>query len=342
MSPTIRPFEKTDEEYRAIVDVFNANWPDEKSDPSSWRHRDRHRNPSRLFQRVVAEAEGGIVGYANYGESDWAYVPGKYFVDVEVSPDKQRKGYGAALYDHVVAALADRDPLFLTTDTREDKPDFIRFLTKRGFEPVMRYAASHLDPQTFDFERFEGVEKRVKESGIEIVNVPDLPARDPDWKRHWYDLEIECWMDVPLPEPPTAGRFEEFESRFDSPNYDANAHFIAIDDGRYVGLTGMWISIAEKHKLYTGLTGVVRSHRRRGIATALKVNGIRYARDYGATVVETDNEENNPMYNLNLDLGFVPQPAWIDFRKVVREPREGEGIPEIKADITLTSSSNPE
>ena len=331
MTLKIRPFEKTDEEYRAVVDVSNANWPEELSAPESWQHRDKHRNPNFLFARVVGEVDGTIVASAVYGESEWASVPGKYFVGIEVHPDHQRKGYGSAMYDHVSAALAERDPLFFTADTREDKPDFIRFLTKRGFETTMRYPVSHLNPQTFEFAKFGGIEGRLKESGIEIVNVPDLPARDPEWKRHWYDLECECWMDVPLPEPPTVGRFEEFASRFDSPNYDANAHFIAIDDGRYVGLTGFWTSPVEKHKLYTGLTGVVRSHRRRGIATALKVSGVRYARDYGATIVETDNEENNPMFGLNMQLGFEAQPAWLDFRKVLREPREGETIPKVKS-----------
>jgi mycothiol synthase len=279
----------------------------------------------------VGEVDGKIVAFSRYGESEWASVPGKYFVGVEVHPDRQRQGYGTAMYDHVSAALTERDPLFFTADTREDKPDFIRFLTKRGFVQTMRYAVSHLNPQTFDFSKFEGLEKHVRDGGIEIVNVPDLPARDPDWKRNWYELEGECWMDVPLPEPPTRGSFEEFASRFDSPSYDAKAHFIAIDDGKYVGLTGFWTSPVEKHKLYTGLTGVVRSHRRNGIATALKVSGARFARDYGATIVETDNEENNPMFDLNLQLGFEARPAWLDFRNVLREPREGEKIPEVKS-----------
>ncbi len=330
MTLTIRPFNKTDEEYRAVVDISNANWPDELSAPESWQHRDKHRNPKYLFRRVVGESDGKVVAFSSYGESEWAYVPGKYFISVDVHPDHQRKGYGAAMYDHVAADLAERDPLFFTADTREDKPDFIRFLEKRGFVRQMRYPVSYLFVNKFDFAKFGGIEKHVAEQGIEIVNVPDLPARDPDWERNWYELENECWLDVPLPEPPTKASFEQFASRFDSPNYDAKAHFIAIDGDRYVGLTGMWISIAEKHKLYTGLTGVVRSHRRKGVATALKLHGIRFAREYGATIVETDNEENNPMFGLNQMLGFEAQPAWLDFRNVLREPREGETIPEVR------------
>jgi GNAT superfamily N-acetyltransferase len=330
MTIKIRPFAGSDEQYRACVDIANANWPDELSAPESWQHRDKHRNPKYLFRRVVGEVDGKIVAFSSCGESEWAFVPGKYFVGVEVHPDRQRRGYGTAMYDHVVAGLAALDPLFFTADTREDKPDFIRFLTKRGFVRQMRYPVSHLNPQAFEFAKFEGVEEHVREQGIEIVNVPDLPARDPDWKRSWYELENECWMDVPLPEPPTKMSFEQFASRFDSPNYDARAHFVAIDEGKYVGLTGFWTSQVEKHKLYTGLTGVVRSHRRKRVATALKLHGIRFAREYGATIIETDNEENNPMFGLNLQLGFEARPAWLDFRKVLREPREGENIPEVK------------
>ena len=38
------------------------------------------------------------------------------------------------------------------------------------------------------------------------------------------------------------------------------------------------------------------------------------------------------MFGLNLQLGFEAQPAWLDFRKVLREPREGEKLPEVKKD----------
>jgi hypothetical protein len=36
-------------------------------------------------------------------------------------------------------------------------------------------------------------------------------------------------------------------------------------------------------------------------------------------IIETDNEENNPMYQLNLQLGFAPQPAELDFHKDMME-----------------------
>lgn len=74
---------------------------------------------------------------------------------------------------------------------------------------------------------------------------------------------------------------------------------------------------ADKGKFLTGLTGVVANHRRKGIAAALKLRAIKYAHQHGVKVIETGNEENNPIYQINLMLGFQPQPAWIDFEKVL-------------------------
>jgi hypothetical protein len=58
----------------------------------------------------------------------------------------------------------------------------------------------------------------------------------------------------------------------------------------------------------------VRPYRRRRIATALKLRTIDYAQRRGARTIETSNEEHNPMYQLNLRLGFRPRPAWVSYR----------------------------
>jgi hypothetical protein len=38
-------------------------------------------------------------------------------------------------------------------------------------------------------------------------------------------------------------------------------------------------------------------------------------------VIQTDNEEKNPMYDLNVRLGFRAVPAWLLFRKLLGEIR---------------------
>jgi hypothetical protein len=42
---------------------------------------------------------------------------------------------------------------------------------------------------------------------------------------------------------------------------------------------------------------------------------MTFARDRGVVEVDTDNEENNPMLQLNLQLGFRSLPALVELRK---------------------------
>ena len=82
-------------------------------------------------------------------------------------------------------------------------------------------------------------------------------------------------------------------------------------------MSNLWRKEPTGKRFGAGLTGVVRAYRRPGIATALKVRTIEYARSVGAETIVTSNEENNPMYTLNLKLGFEPKPAWISYQETV-------------------------
>jgi GNAT superfamily N-acetyltransferase len=68
--------------------------------------------------------------------------------------------------------------------------------------------------------------------------------------------------------------------------------------------------------LRTGLTGVRRAYRRRGLALALKVRSLAFAKEQGYRRVITENESNNRgMLHINEELGFVKNPAWIHYVK---------------------------
>lgn len=313
----IRDFKKNDAEYEQVVEIHNANWPNLAVTVEEWKHDDKTRNPQYLFQRLVVELEEKIVAYGDYGEPGWSYKPGKYFIDGAVYPMFQQRGIGTALYDHIRDALVTLNPLTLVAQAFEDKPESIKFLEQRGFELVMRYALSQLDVRAFDQDKFSGISEKMNALNIKLHSFAELDDIDPDWKRNVWDLAWELVQDVPSPDPMTRQPFEQWLKRFDAPYYLADAQFVAMDANHYVGYSGLWLALADREKLYTGLTGVVRSQRRKGIATAAKVRGIEYAKQRGIKFIETDNEENNPMYDLNVQLGFTPLPAELDFKKVI-------------------------
>lgn len=316
----IRPFNYEDADYRAIVAIANAIHPDTPSSVTAWKHFDSNRQEQHLFQRFVAEGSAAngngrkVVATAAYGHTPWSFAPDKYFVNVQVDPEAQNQGIGSGLYDFVMDQLRSRQPAKLVSFTREDREVAVRFLERRGFRQVMRIPVSRLDSTIFDVARFEQKLARVEQSGIAVKTLRELSEQDADWKHKVYELEWECVQDVPSTDPLTKQPFEQFEKRtLGSPNLLPDAWFVAVDGDRYVGLSVLWKNLTTDRLLETGLTGVVRSHRRRSIATAMKVRAIQYAQTHGGAAIVTDNEENNPMFQLNLQLGFEPQPAHLDF-----------------------------
>ena len=61
----------------------------------------------------------------------------------------------------------------------------------------------------------------------------------------------------------------------------------------------------------------LKKFRRKGIATALKIKAIEKLLQKGVTEVRTDNEENNPMYKINVALGFKPVPFSLEYMKEI-------------------------
>ncbi len=318
---TIRPFEQNDEDYRQAVEITNAVWPEYPDTVEEWKESDEKRSKLTKRGRYFAEIEGRPVGFASYSQSLWINHPGKLFVGVEVLPEFRKRGVGTALWERLRQEVQQFDPLRLLAHTREDYEDGIRFAQKLGFNECMRDWESRLNPESLDLDEWSRYPQSVAEQGIEIRTVAELKS-DPNRDRKLYELEWLIDRDVPSPEPPSKVPFEEFQKVWERTNLIPDAWFVALDDGEYVGMTNLWTSQANPELLYVGITGVIRSHRKRGIAMALKVLSVEYALKNGFKEIRTWNEINNQaMLGINNRLGFVRQPAHIEFMKAMREER---------------------
>jgi GNAT superfamily N-acetyltransferase len=314
----VRPFSYTDDAYREAVAIHNAIDPENPHAVADWKHWDTNREPQHLFHRYVAERQGQVVAIGAYGHTPWSHQPDKFFVHLMVHPNVQNRGIGSAFYNYINNRLTRLRPAKLVAHTRENRPQAIHFLETRGFRQVMREEMSRLDSARFDKTRFSEKVARVCASGIQIKTLAELMVEDPAWKQKTYDLEWECLQDVPSVDGFTRRSLETFEKQtLENPSLLPDAWFVAVDGDSYVGLSVLWRNLATDQVLQTGLTGVVPSHRRRGIATAMKVQAIQYAQAHGNAAIDTENEENNPMFQLNLALGFKPQPAFLDYQKEI-------------------------
>ena len=312
----IRDFNGSEEDYRATADVWNASFPDERVTARMRRHRDKIRQKQFLFQRLIGEMDGKPVADGFYGEDEWSHLPGKYILGIQVVPEYRGAGLGGAVYEYILRALEGREPAptVLSAYAREDGTGSIRFIEKRGFRPVQRNQFSKGDVRAFDPAPFEETLSRVEESGVKIRPFGELMTEDPDALRKAYEIGWEYLQDVPFPDPITKMPFEQYLAEVEGPDGMPESWFVAVHNGEYVGMTQLWKNLGDPELLQTGLTGVARSHRRRGVATALKVRAIMRAKELGAKAIRTDNEENNPMYLLNVKLGFKPIPSWVVYK----------------------------
>ncbi len=312
---TIRPFDYSAGDYERMVAIDNAVFAAFTLGVEEWRHRDDSRDESRYFRRDLVEVEGQVVAY---GQVEQLAGEHKFFFLVAVDPKHERPDFRPAYFEHALAALAPFEPQVLSSGALESNTNDAAFLESTGFQPVMREISSELNVLTFDEKIFTPIANRVAGAGIEILSLSQLQKRDPKWKVKLYELFYALLADVPATNPVEKPPLADFEgSMLSGPNYDVNGWFVALDGDQYVGMSQVSPNKVDPEQMYGGLTGVIRSHRRKGIATALKLRGIDYARQLGVKRIVVFNEERNPMFQLNLQLGFWPKPAWVIYEKAL-------------------------
>ncbi|MCY3899842.1 MAG: GNAT family N-acetyltransferase [Caldilineaceae bacterium] len=318
---SLRPFRASEQEYRALASLLRAVSPEGRPESSEDLKREDLEWPSSsLLQRVVAytsREEMAAVGACF--QAYWLDSLSTIYLKFDVHPDHPQVHLLPILFESLHRLLTEHTSEFrrLVARAREDDSDRVGFLVENGFREEMRSPSSALQVAEFDESICERAYARLAQCKVRMITLTEFCNEEPEWKRKLRDLRWEIVRDVPTTEPfakPTIAEFEEMVLR--DPALDVEAFFIAqAEDGALIGMSNLWRNDPEGKRLDTGLTGVIRSYRRRGIATALKVQTIRYAQANGAETIETSNEEESPMYTLNLRLGFKPKPAWVDYTR---------------------------
>jgi mycothiol synthase len=282
---------ETDADLIGWCDVWNAITPREPNSPEVIRHR-LARQPERLY--LVAEEDGGIVGSGFAGPSQ---SPQRTALDVRVLPGYRLRGIGSDLLECVVAHASELRTEWVSGMVDEADAESVAWAKRRGFEEYGRQVelarlvrAAEDDPSP--------------PAGIEIAELGKEHAEGA------YGVAVECFPDMAVTPPIEAPPFEEWlEEEIPGP-----VTFVALDEGRVVGYAALLDrteGLAEH-----GLTAVLRSHRGRGIATALKQAELCWASEHGYRELATWTQDGNAaMQAVNLKLGYRPRPAVINVRR---------------------------
>lgn len=259
--------------------------------------------------RFLAERDGRVVGAATVGRI-YVYPP-EYpdlWATLVVRPEARRRGVGSALLravaDHALAA--GKDGLHLRC--RVDRPEGIEFLQHRGFVEFERSRMVQLD--------LAAVKRPVVQAPEGLV-LTTLAAR-PELVDGVHRVALAAFRDIPGGDEMAVGDLSEFRARdVDRPGIEHDGFQLALDPATdaVVGYASLMLVPGSRSVAWHDMTAVLPAWRGRGIATALKLATIAWAKDHGLTALETGNdEENASMRSVNVRLGYMDLPDEVVMR----------------------------
>ncbi|MEQ1824172.1 MAG: GNAT family N-acetyltransferase [Fimbriimonadaceae bacterium] len=185
---------------------------------------------------------------------------------------------------------------------RSDKSDQIAELEASGYQVIQVVPTSFLNIQSFSDESFKEL---VDKLPYRVASIEELEREGTEWVRRLFTATSEISQDVPDPHDYEPMSFEQYAEMIKNPViYDYGLMFVAMDGEAIVGYTRASPTEGDSGRVNTGLSGTIRSHRRRGVVTALKVRAIAELKRRGCHTLQTENDASNPMYEVNLRLGF--------------------------------------
>lgn len=309
MSLVLRAVE-SDADYVASLELRNRLLPFEAITLDFARLMDRLKPADRPFQRYGVWDGDEAVARAFLTREDLTGTKEVYFLSVLAVQDERAPAVEAMAFE-----LLEREARALGADeatviTHEEWAAQRAVLEERGYAAGMRFQTSKLELEGRNWE-VTGPE------GVTVMTMGEMLARDGEaGLRRVYEGVLEIEADVPGPDEDYAEMpWDEYRERVLATPWFHETVLLAYEGETFLGMSELKRNEVHPEWAATGLTGVVRAGRRRGIARYLKVLALRRAQALGVKMVWTDNEENNPMLRLNEELGFAPWFLWIAYKK---------------------------
>jgi GNAT superfamily N-acetyltransferase len=159
-----------------------------------------------------------------------------------------------------------------------------------------------LDLLAFDDGQFVPYLRRCQRSGINFTTMAEV-GDTAGCRRALYALDKTCSADIPGHDE--FYKFDEYiEQRMQPPAYDPRGIVLAVSSDVWVGMAVTSLRRDEGCAV-SDMTGVLPSHRGRGIALAMKLLAIEFARSSGMRwLVALHHPGNAAVIGMNRRLGF--------------------------------------
>jgi GNAT superfamily N-acetyltransferase len=287
-----------DDDYPGVVRLLRALRADNIYSPAGMRHL-VDSMPERASNAAWVADEGDIVAWG-WAHRRWTRASNTAFGWVGVLPPFRRRGLGGAIWDLAETHAVNLGVSALFTDVVGD-PDGERFVRARGFDEFCVDRISAVDPRGIDLRELADREAVASRDGYRLTRFRDADLRA------LYRLEVEVSGDMPGGDTPNVTAFDEWRAEMaNQPDLDKDGSVVVLHGDEAVAECLLTVD-REGRRARNEVTGTVRAHRRRGLATLAKLAAIRWAVDNGIeTIVADNNEENDCMLAINERLGYRP------------------------------------
>jgi GNAT superfamily N-acetyltransferase len=223
------------------------------------------------------------------------------------------------LLDRLLSELQEWNAVLVRTDTQESRTDAIAFLEHRGFGEWRRQWTSVLDIANAQIDSLRDADRRAAAAGVTVATYAAEKHTHGEALAHdvW---QLEDTIFRADPSNATDGEGISFE-RFLATEIEfseslPDAHFLAFAGDQLVGVSRLARDNDRPGTLDQAFTGTHPDFRMRGIAQALKLRTIMYAREHGYAEIRTTNDStNDPMLHINMAIGFRRGPTRIVFER---------------------------
>ena len=320
MMTKIKNFTETNFEFEEIARLYNLVSHDDKDHPDDIKDAWEIRDKSIIRDRLMLYIQEKAIGYLGYLQGRAENNQNCYF-NIFLDPDYNGHGYRTLLYEEMLKEVQafNCKHLYMSVYEHENYNESKKLLVKNGFKNDFKVRESSLDLSKLDLGQYASLIKKLNQKGIKFYDAKNEMKDFPDHYKKLEELIWKYFQDMPMPKGISHTRmpfnqFIKYQNRFEEKLY--GTQIIAVLGKEYIGATDIYVkSKSDPNKAWTGSLGVLHKYRRQGIATALKVKAFEALRKKGVKTVRTDNEENNPMYLINVALGFTPEPYCLEYQK---------------------------
>tara|TARA_X000001036_G_scaffold217895_1_gene203944 strand:- start:2005 stop:2970 length:966 start_codon:yes stop_codon:yes gene_type:complete len=318
----IKQFTASDIEFNEIARVRNLinhdsiDHPD--YDKDDWKARDK----SLIRDRLMLYNKDELIGILYYVQGRNENSKTSFF-NIILNPEYNNHGYRQLLYEEMLNKIKkfNCNKLYTNVYDHFNYKEYKKLLVNHKFKLVQINREYICDIRQINTASYQPLIQKLESEGIKFYDSRDEMQ---DFKGHFKKLEELEWVldqDVPIPNgiKHTRTPFKRWKKQcLDFYDNYYGVDIIAVKGSQYIGSTDIEVlPKADPYKGWTGTLGVIREFRRKGIATALKIKAIESLLKKGIKQLRTDNEENNPMYKINVALGFTPVPFSEEYMKEI-------------------------